>query len=261
MKVHFSAPYPVFGRPTARLSLSYQQRSPYYWWWAYLRRNQTYLACCEKGGMGKLSALYADFGDVREDNFHKWWTEGQRGPKLFGEQPLSTKFMEITSPDQWRPEWTSDKVMVVTFPLAKSKRKLMGDIKRLLDQRHPGKQGRPGLADLDSTARYRLTRNYTIHSLRTALDVYDRWHKSETGPANERLTLWEIGEELSLNHAAAARARGGLALDRVRGRNYLSNLVKRYLTDATRNVEAVAQGHFPAAKARGDRPSVKKNDT
>ena len=261
MKVHFSAPYPVFGRPNARLSLSYQQRSPYYWWWAYLRRNQDYLACCEKGGKGNLGALHTDFGDVREDNFHKWWTEGQRGPKLFGEQPLSIKFMEITSPDQWRSEWTPDKVMVVTFPLAKSKRKLMGDIKRLLDQRHPGKQGRAALADLETTARYRLTRNYTIPSLQTALDVYDRWLKSETGPANERLTLWEIGAELNLNRAASTKARATATLDRVRGRNHLSNLVKRYLTDATSNVQAVALGQFPAAKPRVARSSVIKIDT
>ena len=261
MKVHFSAPYPVFGRPNARLSLSYQQRSPYYWWWAYLRRNQDYLACCEKGGKGKLSALYAHFGDVREDNFHKWWTEGQRGPKLFGEQPLSTKFMEITSPDQWRSEWTPDKVMVVTFPLAKSKRKLMGDIKRLLDQRHPGKRGRPALADLVSSAEYQLTRNYTIPNLQIALDVHERWQRNQCGPESERLTLWEIGEELNLNLKAAAKARGRLALDRVRGRNHLSNLVKRYLADATSNIQAVALGQFPAAKPRAARPSVKKIDT
>ena len=261
MKVHFSAPHPLFGRTNARLSASYQQRSPYYWWWAYLRRNQDYLACCEKGGKGKLAALYADFGDIREDNFHKWWKEEQRGPKLFGEQPLSIKFMEVNGPEQWRADWTPEKVMVVTFPLAKSKRKLMGDIKRLLDQRHPGKQGRAALADLETTARYRLTRNYTIPSLQTALDVYDLWQKSETGPASERLTLWEIGAELNLNRAAAAKARARAGLDRVRGRNHLSNLVKRYLTDATSNVQAVALGQFPAAKPRAARSSVKKIDT
>ena len=83
----------------------------------------------------------------------------------------------------------------------------------------------------------------------------------ETGPATERLTLWEIGAELNLNRAAAAKARGRLALDRVRGRNHLSNLVKRYLTDATSNVQAVAQGQFPAERPRAARPGVKKIDT
>ncbi len=51
----------------------------YYWWWAYLRRSQAYLQCCAEGGTGPLADLYADFGDVREADFHKWWTAGQRG--------------------------------------------------------------------------------------------------------------------------------------------------------------------------------------
>ena len=83
----------------------------------------------------------------------------------------------------------------------------------------------------------------------------------ETGPATERLTLWEIGAELNLNRAAAGKVRGRLALDRVWGRNHLSNLVKRYLTDATSNLQAVAQGQFPAKTPGAARPSVKKINT
>ena len=66
-------------------------RSPYYWWWAYLRRSEAYLKCCEQGGKGKLAKIYADFGDVREDNFKKWWTSKDQGAKLFGEQPRPLK--------------------------------------------------------------------------------------------------------------------------------------------------------------------------
>jgi hypothetical protein len=75
----FFAQHPTFGTKNNPRSLSYQQQSPYYWWWAYLRRNADYLACCEKSGKGKFAKLYKDFGDVREDNFKKWWNEGQRG--------------------------------------------------------------------------------------------------------------------------------------------------------------------------------------
>ena len=102
-------------------------------------------------------------------------TEAQRGARLFSEQPLSIQFMEVKSPDQWQDTWTPEKVMVVAFPLAKSKRKLMGHIKWLLDHRHPGRMGRPALAELESTAHYRLSRNYTIANLQTALAVYDLW--------------------------------------------------------------------------------------
>ena len=260
MKVHFSAPYPKFGTKNARLTLGFQERSPYYWWWAYLRRNADYLKCCEKGGKGKLSALYADFGDVRDDSFHKWWTTEQRGAKLFGEQPLSIQFMEVTSPDQWQPTWSPEKVLVVAFPLAKSKRKLMGHIKWLLDKRHPGRQGRPALAKLDSTANYRLSRNYTIANLQTSLAVYDLWLASQSAPADEKLTLWKIGARLNLNAKATKQAEGRLALDRVRGRNHLSALVKRYLNDAVKNIDSVGQGVFPSPRVARGKSSVKNHD-
>ena len=247
MKVHFSAPHPVFGRANTRLNISYQQRSPYYWWWQYLRRNEDYIACCEREGKGKLARLYGDFGDVRSDDFHKWWAAGERGPKLFGEQPLKIKFGELNSAADFSAEWRKEQVAVVAFPLDKSKRQLMSDIKRLLDQRHTGRQGRPALADLQSTARYRLSRNYTIPNLQTSLAVYDLWLKSQRASTNElKLALWEIGRELNLNPAAVRKAQSRLALDRATARNHLSALVSRYLRWAKSNIAAVVTGEFPA---------------
>lgn len=43
-----------------------------YWWWRFLKCNTDYLKCCEQGGRGKLSQLYADFGDVRGDEYKEW---------------------------------------------------------------------------------------------------------------------------------------------------------------------------------------------
>ena len=87
-----------------------QQQSPYYWWWAYLRRSEAYLKCCEQGGKGKLAKLYTDFGDVREDNFKKWWTTNDLGAKLFGEQRQVVKFGPMTDPSEWHPDWTPDDI-------------------------------------------------------------------------------------------------------------------------------------------------------
>ena len=78
---------------------------------------------------------------------------------------------------------------VVAFPLAKSKRKLMGHIKWLLDHRHPGRMGRPALAELESTAHYRLSRNYTIANLQTALAVYDLWRAGKVNQNGKKMTL------------------------------------------------------------------------
>jgi hypothetical protein len=126
----------------------------------------------------------------------------------------------------------------------------MGDIKRLLDQRHPGRQGRPAMAKLKSTAKYQLSRNYTIANLQTALAVYDLWLENQSAPEGDKLVLWQIGQKLGLSAKAAKKAVARLALDRAVGRNHLSVLVKRYLNEAVAHIESVAQGVFPAVKVR-----------
>lgn len=248
MKRHFRAPTPRFGRVNSRLPIGYQQRSPYYWWWQYLRRNADYIACCEKGGKGKLAALYADFGDVREDNFHKWWTENQRGAELFAEQPLTVKFGELDTAADWQPHWDKETVLVVAVPLSMSKRALKGAFAKLLDSRHTGnKSGRPSMAKLKevSTARYKLEHNYTVSGLLTALAVYDLWVENQTKPKAERLTLWEIGNALNINKSAIRDAESSSNADRLVGRNVLGATVSRYVKQARAMIENTAAGKFP----------------
>jgi hypothetical protein len=248
MKRHFRAPTPRFGRVNSRLTIGYQQRSPYYWWWQYLRRNADYIAYCEKGGKGKLAALYADFGDIREDNFHKWWTENQRGAELFAEQPLAVKFGELSTTADWQPHWDKNAVMVVAVPLSMSKRALKGAFARMLESRHTGKKsGRPSMAKLKevSTARYKLEHNYTVSGLLTALAVYDLWVENQTKPKAERLTLWEIGKALNINKPAIRDAGSSSNSDRLMGRNVLAATVSRYVKQARVMIENTAAGKFP----------------
>jgi len=244
----FLAPYPTFGTAKNRKSEAYQKRSPYYWWWAYLKRNEDYLACCASGGQGRLADLYADFGDVRTKEFRIWWQEERRGARLFGERQLDIKFHELDSAQDWQPEWTKDNVMVVAFPLIVSKRRLVGNIRRLLDQRHKGRQGRPALAKANSTARYPLSRNYTVANLETTLAVYDLWLANKAKPKSEQIKQWEIAKALKLNKAAIKDAESTLKQDRAVGRNVLGAMVKRYLTQAQRTIKCLELGMFPGPR-------------
>jgi hypothetical protein len=248
MGVYFLAPYPKFGTAKNRLSESYQKRSPYYWWWAYLKRNRDYLDCCANGGQGRLAHLYTDFGDVRDKEFRVWWQEDRRGARLFGERQLEVKFHELDGPADWQLGWTKDKVMVVAFPLVVSKRKLIGEIRKLLDQRHSGKQGRPALGRVESTAKYKLSRNYTTANLETALNVYDLWVENNAKPRPDKIKQWEIGVALKLNKLAIKDAYSGLKHDRAVGRNVLGALVKRYLTQAQKTIKSLEDGVFPVIK-------------
>lgn len=251
MKQHFLAPTPRFGRSNSRLSVGHQERSPYYWWWQYLRRNANYIACCERGGKGKLAKLYADFGDVRDDNFHRWWTEDKRGVALFAEQPLSVKFVELTQTSDWQSHWSSEQVMVVAVPLTMSKRALKGAFAKLLDKRHKGnKSGRPSLAKLKavSTARYTLEHNYTINGLMNALAAYDLWLENQSKPKAEQLTLWELGKALKINKEAIKDAESKHTADRLIGRNVLAATVSRYVKQAKSMIENTGEGKFPVFK-------------
>lgn len=247
IKVHFLAPHPLFGRASSRLAETYQKRSPYYWWWAYLRRSDAYLKCCEEDGAGQLASLYADFCDVREENFHKWWTTGQRGAHLFAEQKLEARFGELLTPDQWNPAWTADDVMIVAVPLRESNRRLKGKFAKLLDSRLQRSKGRPALAKVTQTARYPLARNYTIQNLERTLEAYDLWFANQALPKSERKTLWEIGVEMRFNRDASKQALSKTSAERLLGRNMLGAHVKRYVSQAQEIIKNVENGVFPVS--------------
>ena len=246
MKVHFLAPHPLFGRKSAPRPIEDQKQSPYYWWWAYLRRSEAYLKCCEQGGKGKLAKLYADFGDVREDNFKKWWTANDQGAKLFGEQRQQVKFGPMSDPSEWHPDWTPDVALVIAIPLSMNKRGIQSGIAKLLDERIKSRRGRKALKDAESTARYPLARNYSARNLGKALEVYDLWIQSKTGPKEEKLYLWEIGVAAKLNKLFVKNATSKDKQDRYIGRNNLNASVLRYVKEAQKHIAGVEKGIFPS---------------
>ena len=243
MKVHFTAPHPLFGRANTPKPLSYQQRSPYYWWWAFLRRNEDYLACCARGGKGKLAKLYEAFGDVKSDSFKSWWTQGERGARLFGEKPRPVKLSELTEPSQWDESWSSDKVMVVAVPLDISKRRLQTYFAELLKKRHTATRGRKSNADLQlATADYKLHRAVSIQTLRIQLVVWDAVTESKQLP--KKKTMAQIGAELRLVPTAMPDS-GDTASTAMLKRNVMQATVSRYYKDAGNIIANTAKGQFP----------------
>jgi hypothetical protein len=249
-KTHFLAPHPLFGRVNNRLADTFQKRSPYYWWWAYLRRSKAYIHCCTEGGGGPLANLYADFGDVRDADFHKWWTTGQRGANLFAEQRLEAVFGELASPAHWNSAWSSEDVMIVAVPLRESNRRLKGKFAELLDSRLKRSRGRPALASVTQTACYPLARNYTVQNLERTLEAYDLWLANQALPKPERKTLWEIGVEMRFNRDASRQALSKTSAERLLGRNMLGAHVKRYVSQAQMIIKNVENGVFPVSTSK-----------
>jgi hypothetical protein len=247
-KVHFLAPHPLFGRANKRLGDAYQKRSPYYWWWSYLRRSAAYLACCDSSGAGPLAGLYDNFGDVRQSDFHHWWTDGQRGARLFAEQRLEAVFGELPSPEHWSSSWSPDDVMVVVVPLRESNRGLKGKFAKLLDSRLQRNRGRPVLSEASQTSRYPLARNFTTHNLERALEAFDLWTINKALPKAEQKSLWEIGVAMRFNREASRQAQSKTSAERLLGRNMLGAHVRRYVSQAQKVIKNTERGVFPDSK-------------
>jgi hypothetical protein len=240
----FLAQYPTFGTKNKPRSLSYQQQSPYYWWWAYLRRNADYLASCESGGKGKLAKLYKDFGDVRNDDFKRWWTEGQRGGNLFAENKGALKLAVLEDKSQWDDTWTQDQVLIIAVPLASSKRYLQSRFARILKERHTAKRGRTKKLLEMSNSQYPLERNYTIENLRKTLQVYDEYVRTR-GEA-KKVPLWKVGENLRLVPTAMTSPKY-MPEENFLRRNVMGATVKRYLNNAEKIIAGTSQGRFPVS--------------
>ncbi len=225
-----------------------QQRSPYYWWWAYLKRNQDYLACCEQGGGGSLEGLYADFGDVRNEDFRTWWgAPSDKGVHLFAEAPLNLSVQRI-DPLQVPLPLVCDGVLFVAVNMELGKRRLQQKFAELLAKTHEGKRGRRSLRASSSSARYPLHRNFTAHNLKVMLSVFDAVELNKYKPKANRLTLWQIGESLKLVPTAMPH-KWDNAYDTRKKHATMTMTVSRYNKEASVIIANTSKGQFPNSEA------------
>jgi len=244
MKHTFLAIYPLLGtkhKPSAQHLL---ERSVFYWWWAYMKRNDDYLKCCEKVGNGPLSSLYADFGDIRSNDFRAWWGGSEnRGVKLFGEQRLDLTVKKIDGVSDWDSSWGSN-VLVLALNKDIGRRQLQSFFAKLLKSEHDGKRGRKAMGKVASTAKYPLHRNFSVYNLKRMLIVYDAVTANEALPKSARKPLWKIGEELKLVPSALPM-RGDNHYDTRQRHNMLTMTVSRYVSTARKIIANTSQGKFP----------------
>ena len=221
---------PMWWRPSIT-----PRQSVYYWWYEYLKRNEDYRRCCESGGTGELAALYKDFGDVCNVPFHQWWSQDQRGERLFAEKARPVQLEELETPADWDAKWTRDTVMVVVVPLGEPKRRINRWFNRVLDERH---QRRPGRTTKKSDATYKVAQKFSVLALEQMLMVYD--FRKE----NPKLPMAEVGKKLKL--VSSAMPKPGDSTQRLKKkRNTMTATVSRYLKKADAYIRNTANGKFP----------------
>lgn len=229
---------PRFGTAKRPAHPSSWQRSVYYWWWEYLRRNDAYKICCEKGGQGELAKLYADFGDVHAMDFKQWWTENNRGGILFTEQVAEDILREL-NPEQAASlgTWNRTDFMVVLVPLSQPKRHLTKRFTTLLKHRHEGARGKRMLAK--TTAMYKLAGQFTIESLRATLKAYDLRQE------NPKMPLWRVALEAGLAKTVQKERAGSIYEPDADQKNALNVAASRALKRAKAMIANTAKGIFP----------------
>jgi hypothetical protein len=216
---HFPYKHPLFGTKNNPKS---GNNSVYYYWWAFLKRNKDYLACCESGGTGPLADLYADFGDVRGEDFKAWWTDGGRGVRLFAEPPTAN--VEVLKTDAPTPD--AAEYLTLALPKNLPKRYLLRRVSELLakEENHPGLRGKQHARM--SKAKYQIKGQPNLAGLALLLRVYD------FRVANPHLKLWEIGDQLQRFMIGNKMAATDTHAEVVNKRNLLSASVARYIKKA-----------------------------
>jgi hypothetical protein len=240
---HFPYKSPRFGTKSKPAPKSAWENTVYYWWWAYLKRNVDYLACCESGGAGKLASLYADFGDVRGDDFKAWWTskvEGEsRGAYLFAEPSVESSVKVLKGGEQAANE---AEVLTVSLPLSFPKRFLERRFKAILSEAHKGKRG-VQLART-SKAKYRFKGQPNIPALKQGLLVYDALKAVEG--LKPKKPQWEIAQELKIVEAKMWVRKTDTPAEAADKKNILTAIIGRYKKRVSKAIKSAGVGKFPS---------------
>lgn len=232
----FAFQHPLFGRSKAEKQKEQYKNSVYYLWWEFLRRNDDYKKCCERGGTGKLSALYNDFGDVHKSDFKKWWTTDEKGALLFAERVVDFNVKVINSSDELH---SSDLLMNVQIPLNLPKRFIIKEFNKLLKKYH---QGRRGIrTNKHSTALYPITGHVDIAALQKCLQVFDM--KAQ----NPNLKLWQIAQKCKLGKLEHRLRNDGTETpyEITDKRRRLASAADKVLRRANKIITETSSGVFP----------------
>lgn len=229
----FAYKHPTFGRSMAEKSQERYKNSVYYLWWEFLRRSDAYKKCCSSAGMGIMTNIYQDFGDVLSTDFKTWWQTNERGAYLFAEQ-LPPKMSLIKA----MPNASfASQVLVVQVPLALPKRFLAAEFQKFLSIHHSGRRGRRN--NVSSTARYPVTGHIDTDALQKCLRVYDM------KIANPNMPLWQITQECKAikrdTFIIDSDAQGIITNKKL----ILANTASRLLKKAALIIQNTEQGKFP----------------
>jgi hypothetical protein len=231
---HFPYRHPTFGTAKAPKSPNHWKVSVYYWWYEYLKRNSEYKKTCERGGVGKCDDLYKLFGDVHAHDFKVWWSEGDRGAKLFANPPTPSITI-LNQPDD-SPVLFKDDALLLQVPLGLPITHLVQSFRKLVTKHHSGKKGHTRVKL--STAQFVPKGKVDVGFLEIALLVWDERQ------ANPKKPLWQIAQDVGIAGKHRVKPTDSPMESRDK-RNVLTAMTSRYYKKANAMIASTAKGTFP----------------
>lgn len=230
---HFPYPHPKLGTKTAPTSERSWRTSVYYWWWYCLRKNPNYIACCDRGGIGALANLYADFGDVRGDDFRTWWMKEDRGARLFAE-PVISKTVSLLVDGEIVEN--SSTIITIALPLNLPKRFLLKRVRELLSTFHTRKRGQ--LIARESEAKYRVKQPPNTNAIEIAIKLY------ELHIANPDKPQWWLANQIPKILPNQKLRQTDTSAEATDKRRALSVAANRYIKAAKKMIANTGKGEF-----------------
>ena len=213
-------------------------RSVFYYWWAFLQENEGYMECCERGGTGKFSSLYRDFGDVRGKDFMKWWTKGggngQGGRLLFCEPEIGAPTVHLSPP----PTIDDEHELLVSIPITGDLERTLAELRNILQK--PMQSFRKRAKENGASSSNGHGPRYPVHAMHSLTALHQTlmtWQAKRRLPENA--TLVEVGREAANGEFPIWNANGEHMSTMSR------NKVHRYLHSAERLIHNVGYGRFP----------------
>ena len=213
--------------------------SVYYYWWAFLRLSERYKECCESGGKGEMAHLYNYFGDVRGDDFMRWWTKGghtresklriHTGRRLFS-QGVRYPIREINDP-MLDKELGTDRI-VLSIPVGTDLKKMTAEFQQLM---RPIVQDRTReFGEKSVEALFEITsKNPSLKSLHKSLTA---WEAKQKHPD---LKPYDLAKKIGITETITGDK------DDLTHKMAVSVELKRRLDKAKLLIRNVERGRFP----------------
>ena len=206
-----------------------------YWWFRCLQASDDYLACCRAEGTGKLSEMYADFGNVDGVSFSTWWIK--RGRKLFAEEAPPRDVHQIADEDALNKLRIRDDRIIVEIPLQMRKITVIRKINKLLKQAH-------GTKPVDIWAESSARRQRIKSKVRmTTVELLLKLHSLRQRYPD--MTLHELGKRAGVELDLMARTTEGETITDAMEKRRMTIAVSRYLKQAQHLIDNAALGIFP----------------